>query len=230
MTDPRTELVRAGYDRMAGRFAEWGKRVEGDPRDRYLGRFVRLLPPSGSVLDLGCGSGAAATARLAETFDVVGVDISAAQLALARRNVPGARFVRADMLELDFPKASFDGVAALYSVSHVPREEHARLFALVAGWLRPGGVFLASLGVGDLPGWTGEWLGVPMFFSSHAAAANLELLAAAGLEVVEADQVTIREPEGKATFLWVICRAPGATAGARTGRARTLPGSCRPSG
>jgi hypothetical protein len=70
-------------------------------------------------------------------------------------------------------------------------------------------VFLASLGVGDLPGWTGEWLGQPMFFSSHGADENLRLLADAGLDVVHAEAVTMREPEGEATFLWVICRAPG---------------------
>jgi hypothetical protein len=28
--------VRAGYDGMARRFAEWGTRVQGDPRDRFL--------------------------------------------------------------------------------------------------------------------------------------------------------------------------------------------------
>ena len=83
------------------------------------------------------------------------------------------------------------------------------MFARVGRWLRPGGVFLASLGVGDLAGWTGDWLGEPMFFSSHAADENLRLLAEAGLDVAHADAVTMREPEGEATFQWVICRAPG---------------------
>ena len=74
-------------------------------------------------------------------------------------------------------------------------------------WLRPGGVFLASLGVGDLAAWTGEWLGVPMFFSSHTPAVNRRLLAAAGFEAVRDEMVTMREPEGEATYQWVICWA-----------------------
>jgi SAM-dependent methyltransferase len=135
------------------------------------------------------------------------VDISAAQIARARRNVPGARLLRADLREVGFPAASFDGVCALYSVSHVPREDHATLFASVRRWLRPGGVFLASLGSGDLPAWSGEWLGVPMFFSSYSSGENRRLLVAAGLEPVRDEVVTMREPEGDATFLWVICRA-----------------------
>ena len=208
MTDPRKETVRAGYDEMASWFADWSARVEGDPRDRFLSRFIELLPPSGSVLDLGCGAGVPSTKRLAEAFQVVGADISEAQIALARQNVPEAEFLRADMLDLDLPEASFDGIAAFYSISHVPREQHPRVFSLVRRWLRPGGVFLASLGVGDIPGWTGEWLGVPMFFSSHSADANRRLLEEAGLSIVRADVLSMQEPEGEATFLWVLCRTP----------------------
>jgi SAM-dependent methyltransferase len=208
MADPRTETVRAGYDQMAGWFAEWGARVEGDPRDRFLEEFFGLLPPSGSVLDLGCGAGVPSTKRLAETFKVIGVDISEAQIALARLNVPDATFVHADLLDLDFPAASFDGVAAFYSISHIPRETHPRVFSLVRRWLRPGGIFLAALGVRDTPDATVEWLGVQMFFSSYGANENLRLLAEAGLDVVRAEEVSMREPEGEATFLWVICRHP----------------------
>jgi SAM-dependent methyltransferase len=192
---------------MADRFAEWGARVEGDPRDRFLDELVGRIAPGGSVLDLGCGAGLPSTRRLAETFRVVGVDISEAQIARARRNVPAAELIRANVLDLDLPDASFDGVCALYSISHVPRSEHGRLFAMVRRWLRPGGVFLASLGVGDLPDWTGDWLGVPMFFSSHDADGNRRLLAEAGLDVVHDEVVSMREPEGEAGFLWVVCQA-----------------------
>ena len=207
MADPRKEIVRAGYDRMAAEFGEWGARVEGDPRDRFLAAFMELLPSGGSVLDLGCGAGVPSTRRLAEMFTVTGADISEVQIGIARENVPAASFVCADVLDLALADASFDGVAAFYSVSHIPREEHPHVFSLVRRWLRPGGVFVTSLGVGDIAGWTGEWLGVPMFFSSHDAGTNRRLLTEAGLEVVEAEVVTMREPDGDATFLWVICRA-----------------------
>lgn len=199
--------MRAGYDRMADRFGEWGAKVEGDPRDRFLAELTGLLAPSGRVLDLGCGSGALSTRRLAERFHVVGVDISAAQLERARRNVPAAELIHADVLDVDFPPASFDAAVALYSISHIPRQEHARLFSQVRRWLRPGGYFLASLGGGDIPAWTGEWLGVTMFFSSHSPAESRRLLSAAGLDPIRAEVISMREPEGEVSFLWVICRA-----------------------
>ena len=181
MTDPRKQTVRTGYDRLAAPFLEWGARVEGDPRTRFVEEFAALLPVPGSVLDLGCGAGVPSTRRLAETFAVVGADISEVQVGLARRNVPGATFVRADVVDLEFAPASFDGVCALYSISHIPREEHSGVFARVRRWLRPGGVFLADptrRRCTQRPSGRCEWLGASRC-SSRATrlTSNLRLLA-----------------------------------------------------
>ncbi len=116
------------------------------------------------------------TRRLAERFDVVGVDVSERQLALARRNVPGARFVCAEFSSLDFPDASFGGITALYSLTHVPREQHLALFRNIARWLEPGGVFLATLSASGGEDWVGDFVGVTMFFSSYDADTSRTLL------------------------------------------------------
>ena len=68
----------------------------------------------------------------------------------------------------------------------------------------PGGVLLVTFGASDLPSWEGEWLGVPMFFSGYASARNTELVREAGLEIVEDELATIREPEGDAAFHWIM--------------------------
>lgn len=202
--------MEAGYDRVADRHLAWLGEIRGDPRLRYLDQLVARLPERARVLDLGCGAGVPCTARLAERAEVVGVDVSARQLELARRLVPGARFVKADMAEVGFPPASFDAVTAFYSIAHVPREHHAELFRRVAGWLRPGGHLLASLGCGAGDGVMADWLGVPMYFSSHDAPTNHRLLTDAGLTVLVDDVVTMDEPEGPATFQWVVAAKPDA--------------------
>ena len=89
-----------------------------------------------------------ATKRLAGRFAVTGVDISERSVELARRNVPEAALVRADMAALDLPPGSIDAVTAFYSITHVPREEHAGLLRRVAAWLRPGGLLVATMGTG----------------------------------------------------------------------------------
>ncbi len=101
MTDERIRVVEQGYDVLADRFLEWSQTVKGDPRPRLVERFMAGLPDGAAVVDLGCGAGVPTTARLAERFAVTGVDISAEQLLRARRLVPGARFVHADMTAFD---------------------------------------------------------------------------------------------------------------------------------
>jgi ubiquinone/menaquinone biosynthesis C-methylase UbiE len=208
MSEREKMIVRAGYNAIAERYLAWSERVVNDPRARYTDELARRLPDGARVLDLGCGAGIPFTRLLAERFEVIGVDISEAQLDLARKNVPGATFVHGDFSDLAFPDGSFDGITAFYSISHVPHDEHARLFARVAGWLTPGGLFLATLGADESPDWTGEWLGVPMFFSSHDADGNRRLLRSAGLSLVLDEVVAVREPEGEVAFLWVLARKP----------------------
>jgi ubiquinone/menaquinone biosynthesis C-methylase UbiE len=205
--DERKLTVQSGYDALAPRFREWGARIEGDPWERFLDELAGRLPDGAQLLDLGCGNGDK-TSRLAERFELTCVDLSEEQLRLARVELPNATFVQADFAELAFPAASFDAVTAFYSISHVPREEHSALFGRIARWLRPGGLFLASLSANGTSDWTEEWLGVEMFFSAYDAATNRRLLRELGFDLLIDEVVTMREPEGEASFLWVLARKP----------------------
>jgi cyclopropane fatty-acyl-phospholipid synthase-like methyltransferase len=207
IANARRRVVQAGYDELSPRFGEWGERIEGDPWRRFVDELSGRLDEGARALDLGCGNGVK-TKVLAERFDVVGVDLSEKQLQLARAEVPSATFVQADFADVDFPAESFDAVTALYSFVHVPRAEHPSLFARVLGWLKPAGLFLASLSSGGSEDWSGEWLGVEMFFSGHDAGMNRRLLREAGFELLLDEAVTMREPEGEAAFLWVLGRKP----------------------
>lgn len=196
-------VVENGYDAIAERYLTWSAQIADDPRLRYLADFDSRLPDRAKVLELGCGAGVPCAKKLAERHDVLGVDLSQQQVELARATVPRARFEKADMTALDFPDGEFDGIAAFYSILHVPRAEQPALFAKIARWLRPGGLFLASLGTGT-PDVTETWLGVEMFFGSNTPDVNRDLLAE-HLEVVVDDLVTMHEPD-PATFHWVLAR------------------------
>ncbi|HEV7452743.1 MAG TPA: methyltransferase domain-containing protein [Pseudonocardiaceae bacterium] len=208
MTSAPKDIVEAGYDRIADRYLAWIDEIQGDPRLRFLRGLMTRLPAHPRVLDLGCGAGIPCTARLAEQGDVMGVDLSSSQIELARHKVPNARFVKADMITIELPLASFDAVTAFYSIAHVPRDQHRVVFHRIAEWLRPGGYFLAALGCGASRGTVENWLGAPMFFSSHDARTNRSLLIEAGFTVIVDENVTMHEPEGPATFQWVIATKP----------------------
>lgn len=138
MTDATT-VVAAGYGAMAERYLDWTARVVGEPRRRFLDALGSRLPDGADVVDLGCGAGVPGTKTLARRHSVLGVDASAAQLRLARRHMPRARFAQGDLASVDFAAASLDTVTAFYSLTHVPRARHAALLARIAGWLRPAG-------------------------------------------------------------------------------------------
>jgi cyclopropane fatty-acyl-phospholipid synthase-like methyltransferase len=193
---------------MAVRFRDWAARVEDDPRDRFVDVLMRRLEPGARVLELGIGGGAGSSRRLAQRFRLTGVDISGAQLELARTALPQAHLVQADITEVEFEPESFDAVVSLYVLAHVPRELLGALLERVRTWLRPGGAVLVTLGAGDEPGGVQTWLGVPMFFSSHPPEVNRRLISAAGLAIEVDELVTIHEPEGEATFHWMLARAP----------------------
>ena len=206
MTDPRTRLVAAGYDAMIDTWESWKGEITDDPRTEWCAELLRLLPDGARVVELGCGGGTIETALLAERCRLTGVDLSEAQLRRARERVPGAEFVQADFTDVDFPAASVDAVVAFYSFNHVPRDLLAPVFERVRSWLVPDGLFLTVLGASDTEDWTGEWLGVPMYFSSFPPATNTRMLVEAGFTLLRDEVVTIAEPEGEGTFHWVLAQ------------------------
>ncbi len=206
--DPK-QIVARGYDRIAERDAELTGGGGDEPRERYLALLEERLPAAAAVLELGCGTGASTMKRLAARFAVTGVDISGRSIELARRAVPEATFLLADMTTLDLPPAAFDAVTAFYSITHVPREEHAALLRSIAGWLRPGGLLIATMGAGDSAGDVEEdWLGAPMYFSHYDAATNERLVRDAGLLLVSARLETTDEDGVPVPFLWVVAEKP----------------------
>ncbi len=202
--------VAAGYDLVGDDYYRHYRTVPTEVVERYESLFIEHVPAGGTVLELGCGNGLPMTAKLADRFEVTAVDVSDAQIDRARQNVPGPRYVHADMSALDLPEASFDGVAAFYSIIHVPRDRHAGLFRSIFSWLRPGGLFVATLGSAAVETELEEdWFGAPMYWSSFDAGTYRALIEEAGYDV-ESDGVEVSDdPESeseKEIHLWIVAR------------------------
>jgi len=217
--DPK-RIVSQGYDRIGDAYVEWSARSATDARQRYTALLLQGLSAGAAVLDLGCGAGLPTTHALAQRFQVTGVDISPRQIERARRNVPNATFLHADMSALDFALGSFDGIAAFYSIIHVPREEQEALLRKVARWLRPGGLLVAAMGTGSTEaGYEPDWLGAPMYWSHFDGPTNQRLVEAAGLEIVSA-QEELEDEDGAPVRFPLGSRAQGMTLRRLRGRAR----------
>ena len=197
----RKGAVEAGYDRMSGAYL-----ASKDENDKATGEalddLIRRLPEGAAVLDLGCGAGFPVAQRLAQRFVVTGVDISAEQLKLAREYVPIATFIKADMSELELPQGSFDAVVALYSIIHVPREEHGSLLRKIRRWLKPGGIFLATWPLTEWEGEEENWegWGATMWWSHFDKQTYIDMLRHSGFEIEWAEEKT----SGSETWIWAL--------------------------
>ena len=207
MADARTQIVSDGYDAIGETFAEWRTRIVDDPRRAWEDELVSRLVDDARLLELGCGSGAPETRRLAQRFALTAVDISPRQVERARAAIPGAEFICADFTEVELPAGSFDAVASLYAFNHVPRDLLPPLLEHAHGWLVPGGWLLTAFGVSDTEGWTGDWLGAQTFFSSYPTETNSRLVREAGFTIERDEVVEILEPEGPMQFQWVLACA-----------------------
>ena len=195
-------LVRNGYDRIARDYAAWR---EQDPSlfQAELEDLLRRLPTDAAVLDAGCGAGVPFTRWLSERAHVTGIDLSAKQIALARRRVPRATFHRQDMTDLDVPPQSFDAITCLYALIHVPRDRHARVLAGFRRALRPGGFLLLITGNEDLPEDIDDFFDAEMYWSHFDRIASLRMLRDAGFEIVW-EKVVSDRPSG--SHLLVLAR------------------------
>jgi SAM-dependent methyltransferase len=119
----------------------------------------------GLLVDLGCGAGEWAGLASAGGLEVIGVDVSADMIELARSQAPRARFVTASLWDFELPSpvsaVTAFGEALSYGTPGLPSpEDLAALFDRVARSLVPGGVFAFDVLVSGEPmryrSWTDE--------------------------------------------------------------------------
>jgi len=192
-------LVKKGYDKIA---VEYQTDRQTFDNMKELEELASLLPKRAKVLDAGCGAGVPAAKFLADSgFEVVGIDFSENMLKLARKNVPNATFIRKDMTKLDFADNSFDGLTALYSIIHVPREKHDLLFESFHRILKPEGIMLVCMCPDEWEATT-EYYGTNMFWSHYSPEKSLQLVKDADFQTIF-DKILER---GKERHYWILAR------------------------
>lgn len=185
------------YRRNAESYAAWAKA----PSTRLIG-FLGLLPPGGSILELGCGAGNHATEMLARGFNLRATDGSPEMAGMASRklNHP-VEVMLFDQLDA---REAYDGVWASACLLHVPRAELAGILARIHRALTAGGVFYASFKAGEGDGRDSlgryyNYVSATWLQAAYAAAGPWQCLSSDTSEIKSFD-------EAPATMLHLVMR------------------------
>jgi 2-polyprenyl-3-methyl-5-hydroxy-6-metoxy-1,4-benzoquinol methylase len=162
------------YDKIASRWdAEIGASTTGL---LFVERAIRLAPSGGKALDVGCGSGGRIiTALVAAGFQVVGLDISAAMIEMAKTRHPDLNFICDDICEWR-PPEQYNVIIAWDSIFHVPHASQSSVIRKLCGALAHSGVILFTAAGIDAE-ILGEMYDERFYYSSLAAMDYLRLLA-----------------------------------------------------
>ncbi len=100
----------------------------------------------GLVVDLGCGSGLWARRLVDAAYRVLGIDLSADLIALARQRVPEGSFQAGSFLDVDFPDCvAITALGECFNYTFDRRNSRSslsRLFRRAFRALRPGGLLV----------------------------------------------------------------------------------------
>ncbi|MEZ5967553.1 MAG: class I SAM-dependent methyltransferase [Hyphomonas sp.] len=171
MTDPETAapdiydpaFVKAVFDRCSGKYIAFSYACSFGFTERWRRQCVAALPaltPGATGYDLMAGTGEVwphLLKRFPDIATITAVDISSgmhtrAMDRLHRHRAQHITFIEDDVLASALPDASADFIVSTFGLKTFNPEQHARLAALVARVLKPGGVF-SFIEASDPKGW-----------------------------------------------------------------------------
>jgi SAM-dependent methyltransferase len=200
---------QTSYDLVAD---EYVRRIfdelQHKPLDRQLlDRFAASVRDFGPACDMGCGPGHVARYLHEQGIRVSGVDLSPEMVARARCLTPAVEFRQGDMLALDVADESWAGIAAFYSIIHIPRGDLPRALAELHRVLQPGGRLLVAFHIGDETVHLEEWWGHKVcvdffFFRSDEIAQHLRKTGFEIEEIIERDPYAEVEHQSRRSYIF----------------------------
>lgn len=178
----------------------WAERRRKDLIEKpWLDRFLAPQPNCPNILDLGCGSGQPIGTYLSDKKSTItGVDSSPEMIEIAQNALPKARWLVADIRDLDLGQA-FDGILAWNSSFHLTPDQQRHLFGVFARHARHGTMLMFTSGPNQ-----GEKIGrfanEPLYHASLDPEEYRQLLKSHGFDYVSH---AIEDPDCAGHSVWL---------------------------
>ena len=144
--------TQSSYDTVANDYAEqFQHELDYKAFDRkMLELLAEKVGARGTICDVGCGPGQIAAYLHLLGADTCGIDLSPEMVAQATRLHPDIPFQQGDMLDLNaVSDAEFGGIAAFYSIIHIPRPQVVDALRELRRVLQKDGHLLLTFHIGD---------------------------------------------------------------------------------
>jgi ubiquinone/menaquinone biosynthesis C-methylase UbiE len=107
-----------------------------------------LVPPKGTILDIGCGTGRHAVPLVQNGFNVTGIDSSKEMLNVLKKKNSRTHIVYKNIFDVQFKENYFDLIIMMWNVFNeiaLTEDQAEQLLLAVSTWLKPEGKVLINI-------------------------------------------------------------------------------------
>ena len=201
--DRHLQATAAAYDQIAPVFRDMATPSSiPDNLSAYAHHLIAHVGTAGKLIDIGCGVGNNMSWFATHGVQVIGIDLSMGMLKLAQQETDQP-LSRMSMLSLGFADHTFAAAWCCASLLHLPKDLAPVALSEIARVVKPSGLLMLSVQVGDGETWNGGYVeGVKRFFARYRLPEMTALLQSAGFDVIEHRE----DLNGGRTWLAMLCQ------------------------
>ena len=111
------------------------------------------MPKGAKILDCGSGPGQDSEVFVKLGFNVTGIDITTKFVEMASGRVPEANFIQMDMMDINLPSDTFDGVWVSFSLLHIHQTDVPKVLSNIKRIMKINGKMMIALHRGPKTDW-----------------------------------------------------------------------------
>lgn len=149
-------------------------------------KAINLIPKEAKILDLGCGNGYPYDYYFCNlNYDLTGIDFSKKHIDEAKKNNPTAKYLTEDIENFKF-NTKYDLIIMLFSLLHLPRENHEKILRSIYNHLNDKGIMILTLRDEDVGNfkYKSDFCGNEMFWSYYDYNTYIQMLNKIGFKIL----------------------------------------------